>query len=130
MMYHLYFSRYLNFVFKTYCNWTVYDSIFALIFLLILLKLISQCEIIFTNDEHVFLRIFFTHLRALCFDIYGMPTMCTPHRIIKVDSILYQKFAWWIYSPFWHEVWLLYFSRNNLLRVLTFVCRHWNIQCV
>ena len=40
------------------------------------------------------------------------------HHIIKVDSILYQKFALWTHSPFRHEVSLLYFSRNNLLRVL------------
>ena len=49
------------------------------------------------------------------------------HRTIKVDSILYQKFALRTYSPFRHEVSLLYFSRNNLLRVLTYVCRHWNV---
>ena len=51
------------------------------------------------------------------------------HRIIKVDSILYEKFALWTYSPFQHEVSLLYFSWNNLLRVLTYVCRHCNIKC-
>ena len=51
------------------------------------------------------------------------------HRIIKVDSILYQKFALWTYSPFRHEVSLLYFSRNNLLPVLTYVCRYCNIKC-
>ena len=46
-----------------------------------------------------------------------------------VDSILYQKFALWTYSPFRHEVSLLYFRPNNLLRVLTYVCRHCNIKC-
>ena len=51
------------------------------------------------------------------------------HRIIKVDLILYQKFALWTYSPYRHEVSLLYFSRNNLLRVLTYVCRYCNIKC-
>ena len=51
------------------------------------------------------------------------------HRIIKVNSILYQKFALWTYSPFRHEVSLLYFNRNNLLTVLTYVCRHCNIKC-
>ena len=51
------------------------------------------------------------------------------HRISKVGSILYQKFALWTYSPFRHEVSLLYFSQNNLLRVLIYVCRHCNIKC-
>ena len=41
-----------------------------------------------------FLRILVTNLRALCFDIYAIPTTCV-HRIIKVDSILYQKYAFW-----------------------------------
>ena len=44
------------------------------------------------------------------------------HRIIKVHSILYQKFALWTFSPFRHEVSLLYFSRNILFRVLANVC--------
>ena len=50
------------------------------------------------------------------------------YRTIKVDSILYQKFALWTYSPFRHEMSLLYFSWNILLRVLTYVCRHCNIK--
>ena len=51
------------------------------------------------------------------------------HRTIKVDSILYQKFALWTYSPFRHEMSLLYLSGNILLRVLPYVCRHCNIKC-
>ena len=59
-----------------------------------------------------------TNSRVLCCDFYATPTMCTPY-YQSIDSILYQKFAFWTYSPFLHEVSLLYFSRNNLLRVLT-----------
>ena len=81
------------------------------------------CSPIITNHEHVFLRILVTNLRVLCSDIYAIPTICTPY------SILYQKFALWTYSPFRHEVLLLYFIKNNLLRVLTYVCRHCNIKC-
>ena len=50
------------------------------------------------------------------------------HRTIRVDSILYQKFALWTYSPFRHEMSLLYLSWNIVLRVLTYVCRHCNIK--
>ena len=46
------------------------------------------------------------------------------HRTVKVDSILYQKFALWTYTPFRHEISLLYLSWNILLRVLAYVCRH------
>ena len=49
----------------------------------------APSENFFTNDEHVFLRILVTNLRVLCFDIHDIPI----HRIIKVDSILYEKFA-------------------------------------
>ena len=99
MMYHLYFRRYVNFVLQTYCNyWTVDDPIFALIFwkkkhifwnllYLFCLKLISPSEIIFTNDEHVFLRILVTNLRVLCFDIYAIPTKCTPYYQSRVNLV-------------------------------------------
>ena len=140
MMYHLYFRRYVDFVLQTYCNWIVDDRIFALIFWekkntyfselieLILLKLISPSEIIFTNDEHFFLRILVTIY--VFFVLTSMLYRLCVHRIIKVHSILHQKFALWtIYSHFRHEVSLLCFSRNNLLRVLTYVCRHCNIKC-
>ena len=51
------------------------------------------------------------------------------HRTIKVDSILYQKFALWTYSPFRHvEMSRLYLSWNNILRALPYVCRHCNIK--
>ena len=55
---------------------------------------------------------------------YPLYVYCT----IKVTSILYQKFALWTYSPFRHEMSLLYLSWNILLRVLTYVCRHCNIK--
>ena len=144
MMCHLYFRRYVNLVLHTYCNWAVDDPIFVLIFwwkkhlflelifcnllYLFCLKLISPSEIIFTDDEHVLLRIFVTNLLVLCFDIYMLYPLFL-HSIIKVDSILYQKFALWTNSPFRYGASLLYFSQNNLLRVLTDVCRHCNIKC-
>ena len=53
--------------------------------------------------------------------------MCTPY--YQSRSCMYQKFALWTYSPFRHEVSLLYFSRNNLLRVFTYECKHCNIKC-
>ena len=102
--------------------------IFCNLLYLFCLKLFSPSEIIFTNDEHVFLRIWsqiyvFFVLTSLLYPL------CVNH-IIKVDSILYHKFALWTYSPFRQEVSLLYFSRNNLLRVLTYLCRHCNIKCI
>ena len=42
-------------------------------------KLISPSAVIFTNDEHVFLRILVTNLHVLCFEIYAIPTICTPY---------------------------------------------------
>ena len=130
---------------STLCNWTVDDPIFALLHLffaqfffifstyflrlivLICVKWFSPSEIIFSIDGHVFLRILVINLGVLCFDIYAIYPLCV-HRIIKVDSILYQKFTLWTYSSFRHEVSLLYLSRNNWLRVLTYVCRHCNIK--
>ena len=103
MMYHLYFRRYVNFVLHTYCNWTVDDHIFALIFwrkkhifialifcnllYLFCLKLISPSEIIFIDDEHVFLRIVVTNLCVLCFDICAMPTMRTPYYQSRLNLV-------------------------------------------
>ena len=98
MMYHLYFRRYVNFVLQTYCNWTVDDPIFALIFAkealifcnllyLFCLKLISPSERIFTNDEHVFLRILVTNLSVLCFDIYAISTMRTPYYPSRLNLV-------------------------------------------
>ena len=100
--------------------------IFRNLLYLFCLKLFSLSEIILTYDEHVFIRILVTNLCVLCFDIYAIIAMCTP--IFRVDSILYQKFALWTYSPIRHKVSPLYFSPNNLLRVLTCVCRHCNIN--
>ena len=69
-------------------NWTVDPHIctFALIFstffsnllCLFCVKFFSSTEMIFTHYEHVFLRILVTNLHVLCFDIYAIPTMCTP----------------------------------------------------
>ena len=53
-----------------FCNFYTY---------LFCVKLFSPSEIIFTNDEHVFLIILVINLRVLCFDIYALPTMCTPY---------------------------------------------------
>ena len=60
----LIFCKKKHLFFATYCTFCV--------------KLFSPSEIIFTNVEHVFLRILVTNLRVLCFDIYDIPT-------IKVD---------------------------------------------
>ena len=49
-------------------------------------KLFSPSEIIFIN-EHVFLRILVTNLRALCFNIYAIPTMCTPYYQSKLNLV-------------------------------------------
>ena len=54
---------------------------------LILCKIFSPSEIIFTNDENVFLRILDTNLRFLCFDIYAVPTMCTPYYHSRVNYV-------------------------------------------
>ena len=113
----LYMIPYLHFFFAKKA------LIFWNLLYLFYLKLISPSEIIFTNDKHVFLRILVTNLRVLCFDICAIYPLCV-HRVTEVDSILYQKFSLWTYSPFRHDVSLLYFSQNNLLRVLTYGCRH------
>ena len=34
---------------------------------------------IFTNNEHVLLRILVTNLCVICLDIYAIPNMCTPY---------------------------------------------------
>ena len=130
---------------STPCNWTVDDPIFALLVLfctkkslifstyflqhivLILCKLFSPAEIIL-----LMINMFFEEFWSQIYVFFVLTSMLYPlcvHRIIKVDSILYQKFVLWTYSPFRHEVSLLYFSRNNLWRVLTYVCRHCNIKC-
>ena len=138
MMYHLYFRRFVNFVLQTNCNLTVDDPIFALIFCektrifwnllcLFCLKLISPSEIIFTNDEYVFLKILVSNLRVLCFDIYAIPTMCTPYYQSRLDLV--SEICLVNILTFRYEVSLLYFSTKNLLRVLTYVCRHCNIKC-
>ena len=124
---------------STPCNWTVDDPIFALLHLfcakkhlfleLIFLQLYCTycilCRNNFTSDEQVFLRILVINLRVLCFEICAIPTLCTPYyqnRLNLVSEICL------MIIPFRHEVSLLYFSRNNLLRFLTYVCRHCNIK--
>ena len=104
MMYNIYFRRYVNFVLHAYCNWTVDESshictyfwakkhlFLALVFCNLLysfcLKLISPLEIIFTNEEQVFLRILVTNLRVLCSDIYAIPTRCTPYHQSRLNLV-------------------------------------------
>ena len=136
MMYLLCFRRYVNFVLQTYCNWTVDDPIFALIFCerstyflgLILLKINLSVRNNFLLIMNMFSKEFWSQIYVF-FVLTSMIYPLCVHRIIKVDSTLYQKFTLWTYSPFRHEVSLLYFSRNNLLRVLTYVRRHCNIKC-
>ena len=110
---------------STPCNWTADDPIFALLHLLyaknaliffnllylFCVKLFSPSEIMFTNDEHGFLRILVTNLRVLCFDIYAIPTMCTPYyqsRLNLVSEIRLLNILTW-------SAWgvTVSFSRNN-----------------
>ena len=139
MMYHLYFTRYVNFVLQTYCNWTVDDPIIALIFwerrtyfLELIVLILLKINLSVRNNFLLMMNMFSKKLWSQIYVFFFFKSMLYPlcvHRVIKVDSILYQKFALWTYSPFRHEVSLLYFSRDNLLRVLTYVCRHCNIKC-
>ena len=99
MMYHLYFRTFVNFILHTSFNLTVDDPIFALIFWtkkalifcnllhLFCLKLISPSEIIFTDDEHGFLKVLVTNLLILCFDIYAIPTMRTPYYQSRLNLV-------------------------------------------
>ena len=89
---------------STPCNWTVDDPTFALVHLffakntyfstyfwqlivLILRKIILSIRNIFTNAQHVFLRILITNLRVLCFDIFAIPTMCTPYYQSRLNLV-------------------------------------------
>ena len=63
------------------------STYFLQLIVLICLKLISPSEIIFTDDEHVFLRILVTNERVICFDIYAIPTMCTPYYQSKLNLV-------------------------------------------
>ena len=103
MMYHLYFRRYMNFVLQTYCNRTVDDPIFALIFcerstyyldliVLILHKINLSVRNIFLRMMHMFSKEFWSQIYVFFFLESMLYPLCV-HRIIKVDSILYQKFA-------------------------------------
>ena len=78
------------------CNILVRNKLFqALIFSTYFLKLIVLilCKIIlsvrnnFTYDEYVFLRILVRNLRVLCFVIYSMPTVCTPHYQSRLNLV-------------------------------------------
>ena len=72
---HLFFAKKQLFLALIFCN----------LLYLFCIKLFSPSEIIFTNDEHVFLRTLVTNLRVLWFDTMLYPLYV--HRIIKVDSI-------------------------------------------
>ena len=115
--------KFLETVCCTPCNWTVDDPTFTLLYLffakkhifstyfcnllyLFFVKLLSPSERIFSYDEHVFLRILVTNLRVLCFDFYAILTMCTPYYQSRLNLV--QKFALWTYSPFWHEMSLIF----------------------
>ena len=50
-------------------------------------KLFSPPEIVFTNDVHVFLRILVTNLRVIFFDIYAIPTLCTPYYQSRLNPV-------------------------------------------
>ena len=101
---------------------------FLELIVLILLKINLSVRNNFLLMMNMFSKEFWSQICVFFFLKSMLYPLCV-HRIIKVDSILYQKFVLWIYSPFRHEVTLLYFSLNNLLRVLTYVCRHCNIKC-
>ena len=53
--------------------------------------------------------------------------MCTPYYQSRLNLV--SELCLVTFSPLRHEVSLLYFSQNNLLRVITYVCRHCNIKC-
>ena len=61
--------------------------IFCNLLYVFFVKLFSPSEIIFTYDEHVFLKILVTNLRVLCFDIYATPTMCTPYYQSRLNLV-------------------------------------------
>ena len=86
--------------------------IFFNLLYLFCVKLFSPSGIIFTNDEHILLRILVTNLRVLCIDIYAIPTMCTPPHYQSTLNLV-SEICLVTYSPFRHEMSLLYFSRNN-----------------
>ena len=73
--YHLF----LSLIFITYFYHLFLSLILCNLLYLFFVKLFSPSGIIFTNDEHVFLRILATNLCVLCFYIYDIPTMCTTH---------------------------------------------------
>ena len=52
-----------------------------------MVKLFSPSEIIYNNDEHVFLRILVTNFHVLCSDIYAIPTMCTPYYQSRLNLV-------------------------------------------
>ena len=119
---------------STPCNWTADDPIFALLHLfftknaLIFNTYVLQLIVLILLKIILSIRNNFYWLWTCFPKNFGLYPLSV-HCIMKVqDSILYQKFALWTYSPFWHEVSLLYYSQNNLLRVLTYVCRHCNIN--
>ena len=94
--------------------------IFSQLIVFILCKIILSVRNNFTNNEHVFLRTLVTNLPVLCFDICDIPAMCTPYyqsRLNLVSEICLVNIL------------MLYISRNNSLRVLTYVCEHSNIKC-
>ena len=74
------------------------------------------CVKLFSPSEHVFLWILVTNLRVLCFDIYAIPTMCTPYyqsRLNLVPEICLSGMRCHCYIL----VGIIYW-------VLTYVCRH------
>ena len=108
MICNLYFRRYVNFVLQTYCNWTVDDPIFALIFcerstyfleliVLILLKTNLSVRNNFFPMMNMFSKELWSQIYVIFFLICAIDPLCV-HRTIKVDSILYQKFALWTFT--------------------------------
>ena len=107
MMYHLYFRRYVNFLLRTYCNWTVDDPIFALIFcerstyfleliVLILLKMNLSVRNNFLLMMNMFTKEFWSQIYVFFFfEIYAIPTMCTPYypRIRELVRISHRTFG-------------------------------------
>ena len=110
VLYNIKISLYYQFwicisIRSTPCNWTVDDPKFALfqyffakkalilrtfllqLIVLILRKIILSVRNNFSNDEQVFLRILVTNLRVLCFDIYAIPTMCTPYYQSRLNLV-------------------------------------------
>ena len=105
MMHHLYFRRCVNFIWYTYCNWTVDEwshictyffqkkpLIFSTYFLQLILRILLKINLSIRNNFSWWLTCFPKNVghkftRVLCFDIYAIPTMCTPYYKSRLNLV-------------------------------------------